>query len=163
MSHSSNRRGQRISNPPIRVRVLYETSGYAAKRSCSGFLTRQMQVRVLLLPLIKASSNGGAAVSDADIVQGQVRVISNETGWLRTTCCAFDSCRGYCGCGRIGHAAACDAAICGFESRQSPHEIKDLPEPGEESGFRRSFCNASVTKTSLIRILNQQIKTQPQL
>ena len=69
----------------------------------------------------------------------------------------------YCGCGRIGHAAACDAAICGFESRQSPHEIKDLPEPGEESGFRRSFCNAFFTKTSLIRILNQQIKTQPQL
>ena len=78
VSHSSMRRGQRISNPPVRFRVRYETSGYAAKRSCSGFLTRQMQVRVLLLPLIKASSNGGAAVSDADIVQGQVRVISNH-------------------------------------------------------------------------------------
>ena len=78
MSHSSNRRGQRISNPPIRVRVLYETSGYAAKRSGSGFLTRHMQVRVLLFPLIKAPSKGGAAVSDADIVQGQVRVISNH-------------------------------------------------------------------------------------
>ena len=52
MSHSFNRRGQRTSNPPIRVRILYETSGYVAKRLCSGLLTRQMQVRVLSCPLL---------------------------------------------------------------------------------------------------------------
>ena len=52
MSHSFNRRGQRTSNPPIRVRILYETSGYVAKRLCSGLLTRQTQVRVLSCPLL---------------------------------------------------------------------------------------------------------------
>ena len=52
MSHSFNRRGQRTSNPPIRVRILYETSGYVAKRLCSGLLTRQMQVQVLSCPLV---------------------------------------------------------------------------------------------------------------
>ena len=52
MSHSFNRRGQRTSNPPIRVRILYETSGYVAKRLCSGLLTRETQVRVLSCPLI---------------------------------------------------------------------------------------------------------------
>ena len=51
MSHSFNRRGQRTSNPPIRVRILYETSGYVAKRLCSGLLTRQTQVRPLSCPL----------------------------------------------------------------------------------------------------------------
>ena len=51
MSHSSNRRGQGIPNPQIRVQVLYETSGYVANWQCSGLLTRQMQVRILSCPL----------------------------------------------------------------------------------------------------------------
>ena len=34
------------------LRILYETSGYVAKRLCSGLLTRQMQVQVLSCPLV---------------------------------------------------------------------------------------------------------------
>ena len=39
------------SNPPIRVQVLYETSGYVAKRICTGLLTRETQVQPLSCPL----------------------------------------------------------------------------------------------------------------
>ena len=43
-------KGQGISNPPIQVRALYETSGYVAKRLCTGLLTRDTQVRLLSYP-----------------------------------------------------------------------------------------------------------------
>ena len=45
-------KGQRTSNPPIQVRVLYETSGYVAKRLCTGLLTRDTQVRLLSYPFL---------------------------------------------------------------------------------------------------------------
>ena len=51
VSHSSNRRGQGIPNPQIRVQVLYETYGYVAKWFCSGLLNRKTQVRILSCPL----------------------------------------------------------------------------------------------------------------
>ena len=38
-------KGQRISNPPIQVRALYETYGHVAKRLCDGLLIRSKQVR----------------------------------------------------------------------------------------------------------------------
>ena len=44
------RKGQGTSNPPIQVRILYETSGYVAKRLCTGLLTRDTQVRLLSYP-----------------------------------------------------------------------------------------------------------------
>ena len=45
-------KGQGTSNPPIQVRVLYETSGYVAKRLCTGLLTRDTQVRLLSYPSV---------------------------------------------------------------------------------------------------------------
>ena len=44
-------KGQRISNPPIRVRILYEAYGHVAKRLCIGLLNRKTQVRLLSCPL----------------------------------------------------------------------------------------------------------------
>ena len=49
-SHSSNRKGQGTSNPQMWVQLLHETSGYVAKRLCTGLLTRDTQVRLLSYP-----------------------------------------------------------------------------------------------------------------
>ena len=49
-SHSSNRKGQGTSNPLMWVQILHETSGYVAKRLCTGLLTRDTQVRLLSYP-----------------------------------------------------------------------------------------------------------------
>ena len=51
-SHSSNRIGQGTSNPLMWVQLLHETSGYVAKRLCTGLLTRDTQVRLLSYPFI---------------------------------------------------------------------------------------------------------------
>ena len=67
MSHSSNRRGQRIPNPPIGVQVLYETSGYVAKRLCSGLLTRQTQVRPLSCPFLRFGCRYSTKASTGDL------------------------------------------------------------------------------------------------
>ena len=51
-SHSSNRTGQGTSNPLMWVQILHETSGYVAKRLCTGLLTRDTQVRLLSYPSV---------------------------------------------------------------------------------------------------------------
>ena len=51
-SHSSNRKGQGTSNPLMWVQILHETSGYVAKRLCTGLLTRDTQVRLLSYPSV---------------------------------------------------------------------------------------------------------------
>ena len=83
MSHSSNRRGQRIPNPPIGVQVLYETSGYVAKRLCSGLLTRQTQVRPLSCPLRSGDVTAAYRSSKPGVrVQSPFRASDQQKSWL---------------------------------------------------------------------------------
>ena len=46
------RKGQGTSNPLMWVQNLHETSGYVAKRLCTGLLTRDKQVRLLSYPFL---------------------------------------------------------------------------------------------------------------